>query len=176
MTQKELFEMIVLWENIPLLIQQLESGPDELEMLMNLALESDSPKSWRAAYIADKINDDHPELIAPFLPQMISKLKTENNLSKKRHYLKLISQHDFPAQYYSFLVDYCLGCFTSASEPIANRVHAMQVLFNISESEPDFKPELLSVIEQEMEFHPTPGILSRGRKLARKLFFQIQKL
>jgi hypothetical protein len=174
-TKEELLDLIVSWENLPLLVRQLESKPGNLQLLMNLAFESRHPKSWRAAYIADQINDDHPELIAPFIFEMILRLKTEKNSSKKRHYLKLISQHKFFQKHQVFLVDYCLECFTSADEPIANRVHAMQILFHISEKEPGFKPELLSIIEHEMELHPTPGIVSRGKKLAKKLFEQTKK-
>lgn len=169
MTKEELLDLIVSWKNLPLLVRQLESEPGKLQLLMDLAFNGQHTKSWRAAYIADKINDNHPKLIAPFISEMVLRLKTEKNSSKKRHYLKLISQHDFPVKFHSFLVDYCLECFTSSSEPIANRVHAMQVLFNISEKEPDFKPELLSVIEHEIELHPTPGIVSRGKKLVKKL-------
>jgi hypothetical protein len=169
MTKEELLDLIVSWENLPLLVRQLESEPEDLQLLIDLAFESRHPKSWRAAYIADKINDNHPKLIAPFISDMIFRLKTETNSSKKRHYLKLISQHNFPVKFHSFLVGYCLESFCSASEPIANRVHAMQVLFNISEKEPDFKLELLSVIEHELELHPTPGIVSRGKKLVKKL-------
>jgi hypothetical protein len=176
MTKEELLDLIVSWENLPLLVRQLETEPENLQLLMDLAFENRHPKSWRAAYIADQINDDHPELIAPFISPMISTLKTETNSSKKRHYLKLISQHKFSQKHQAFLVDYCLKCFTSASEPVANRVHAMQILFHISEKEPGFKPELLSIIEHEMELHPTPGIVSKGKKLAKKLFEQTKEI
>lgn len=175
MTKEELLDLIVSWENLPLLVRQLETEPKNLELLMELTFENRHPKSWRAAYIADQINDSQPELITPFIPKMILKLKKETSSSKKRHYLKLISQHKFPQKHQAFLVDYCLKCFTSASEPVANRVHAMQVLFQISETESGFKPELLSIIEHEMELHPTPGIVSRGKKLAKKLTEQTKK-
>lgn len=176
MTQNELFDLIASWENLPLLVRQLENNPEDLKLLIKQALENDHPKSWRAAYIADKINENHPELIAPFIPEIIGRLKTENNTSKKRHYLKLISLHKFSGKHVSFLVNYCLKCFTLASEPVANRVHAMQILFNISEVETDFKPELLSIIEHEMELHPTPGIVSRGKKLVKKLISHTREL
>lgn len=172
MTQKELRDLIVSWENLPLLVRQLENSPEDLKILMALAMEDKHPKSWRAAYIAEKINDNHPELIAPFIPEFIYQLKEEKSTSKKRHYLKLISLHGFHRKHHSFLVDYCLKCFTSASEPVANRVHAMQILFNISEKETDLKFELLSIIEHEMELHVTPGILARGKKLKKKLLEQ----
>lgn len=176
MTQNELFDLIVSWENLPLLVRQLENNPENLNILIKLTLENEHPKSWRAAYIAEKINDNHPELIAPFLSEIIRRLKTEKNTSKKRHYLKLVSLHKVSERDISFLVNYSLKCFTSASEPVANRVHAMQILFNISEKETDFKPELLSIIEHEMELHPTPGIVSRGKKLVKKLFSQTGEL
>jgi hypothetical protein len=169
MTKEELLDLIVSWENLPLLVRQLELEPEKLQVLIDLAFNGQHPKSWRAAYIADKINDNYPGLIAPFIPQMISRLKTETSSSKKRHYLKLVSQHHFSRKYHTLLVDTCLECFTSASEPVANRVHAMQILYNISEKESGFKPELLSIIEHEMELHPTPGIVSRGKKLVKKL-------
>ena len=174
MTKEELLDLIVSWENLPLLVRQFESEPENLQLLINLAFESRHPKSWRAGWIADKINENHPGLITPFIPAMILRLKTEKNSSKKRHYLKLISQHNFPGKYHSFLVDYCLECFCSSGEPIANRVHVMQVLFNISEKEPGFKPELQSIIEHEMELHPTPGIVSRGKKLVKMLKEQMK--
>lgn len=173
MTRKELLDLIVSWENLPLLIQEIQTNPENLKLLFELTFKSKHPKSWRAAYIVDKINDNHPELIAPFIPQMIFSLKTETNSSKKRHYLKLVSQHKFSPKHHSFLIDYCLNCFTSAGEPVSIRVHALQILFNISELEPDLKPELLSVINHEIKLHATAGIVARGRKLAGQLAKQI---
>ncbi len=176
MTIEELTELIVSWENLPLLIKEIENDPEELNLLMDFAFRSKHPKSWRAAWLADKIHERYPELIAPFTEQMIIRLKTETDDGKKRHFLKLISLNEIPKRHYTFLVNYCLGIFTSAREAVSVRVHAMQVLYNISENEPDFKPELLSIIEHEIDLHPTPGIISRGKKLAKKLFLQTKEI
>jgi len=75
----------------------------------------------------------------------------------------------------SFLLDFCIENLTSAKEPPAIRVHAMQILYNISEIERDFKPELLAIIEHELEYHSTAGISSRGLKIVKKLRKQIEK-
>jgi hypothetical protein len=63
----------------------------------------------------------------------------------------------------------------SASEPAAVRVHSMQVLYHISESEPAFKPELLAVIEHETELHSTAGIRSRAKRLAKMLMNSMKR-
>ncbi len=175
MTEKELYDLLISWENIEILSRQLSRNEADFSVLMAVALTNSEQRSWRAAYLADKIHDLAPELLVPYLPVIIEKLKTENNASKKRHWLKLISMNRVDKPYFAFLFDYCIGIFTSGKEAVAVRVHAMQILFNISESEPDLKPEIVEIIEQEIEHHPTAGIRSRGTKLVKKLRQQIRE-
>lgn len=174
MTKEELIELLDSWENIDFVMKELSHNSEYFGLLMSITLHNTEQRSWRAAYLADKIHDNFPELLIPYLPEIIKTLETEKNESKKRHYLKLISLNTIDPKYFGFLVDYCLKAFTSSKEAIAVRVHAMQILYNISEKERDLKPEILAIIEHEMEFHSTAGIKSRGSKLAKKLREQIQ--
>ena len=174
MTKEELIEIIVSWENLPLVIHGFKNHPENFSVLAQVAMQSNHPKSWRAAWLMDKIHEKNPDLVTPFIPDMIQKIKTEDNAGKKRHFLKLISINSIPSEHQGFLFDYCLKAFTSAKEPLAVRVHAMQILYNISEKEPELKHEILAVIEDEMENHSSAGIISRGRKLAGKLKEQLR--
>ncbi len=173
MEKDDLFELIDSWENLAFTIREIGNHPELFLILMDIALHNPEQKSWRAAYLADKIHDDYPELISPFIEPMITQLETENNSSKKRHFLKLLSMNEIPSKHSGFLVDYCINALTSAKEPPAVRVHAMQILYNISEKEIALKPEILAIIEHEMEYHATAGILSRGLKIAKKLRKQV---
>lgn len=176
MNKEELFDLILSWENFPLLVREIENHPEKMGDLMEIALQSMHPKSWRAAWLADKIHENNPEILKLYIEKMIHALKAETRVGQKRHFLKLISLNEIPQKHHSFLMDYCLNSFTSPSEPVSIRVYALQILFNISEYEPDLKPELLSVINHEIELHATAGIISRGRKLASKLTRQIARL
>lgn len=173
MTKEELIDLIDLWENLPYLQNEITRIPELYLMLIEIAFYNSNPKSWRAAYLVDKINDKYPGLLRPFLNEMIEQLKIEKSQSKKRHFLKLISQNELPGDQQGFMLDFCMKTFTTAKEDLAVRVHAMQVLYNISEKEPELKPEILALIENEMENHFSAGILSRGGKLAVKLRKQI---
>lgn len=173
MEKEELLELISSWDNLAFFIGHPETHPELFPLVMDIALHCDEQKSWRAAWMADKINDHFPELVRPFLPAMTEKLKTEKSDGKKRQFLKFISMNEIAEDHHSFLVDYCFEALTSAKEPTSVRVYAMQILFNISEKQPGLKPELLSVLEHELEFHATPGVLSRGRKLMKKLVKQV---
>jgi len=174
MEKENLLELIDSWENLAFAMREIVNHPESFSALMEIALYNPEQKSWRAAYLVDKIHDDYPELLLPFIEPMIEQLKTENNSSKKRHFLKLLSMNKIPSEHYGFLVDYCINALTSAKEPPAVRVHAMQILYNISEKETELKPEILTIIEHEMEYHATAGILSRGSKITRKLRKQLR--
>ncbi len=173
MTKNELIDLINSWENLQYLQNELVKKPELYRLLIEIAFYDENPKSWRAAYLVDKINDNYPELLRPFINEMIEQLKVERNESKKRHFLKLTSLNELPIEQLGFLTDFCIDVFTSDKEPVAVRVHAVQVLFNISEVQPDLKPEILLIVEHEMENHFSAGILSRGGKIARKLRMQI---
>lgn len=174
MTKEELLDLINAWENLPYLLNEITKTPEYYLMLMEVALYSHKEKSWRAAYLIDKINDNHPILLNPFLHKMIEQVKIEKSHSKKRHFLKLISQNELPPEQQGFMLDFCMKTFISAKEDLAVRVHAMQILYNISEKEPELKPEILALIEYEMENNSSAGIISRGNKLVGKLRMQIR--
>ncbi len=173
MKKEKLIEIINSWENINLMVREFIGNPELFPLLMEIALYNTEQKSWRAAYLVDKIHDEYPEVIRPYLDKMAEQLEAEKNLSKKRHFLKLLSMNDIPGKHIGFMLNFCLNTLAS-DEPTAIRVHAMQILFNISEKEPDLKPEVLAQIEHEIEYHSSAGITSRGSKLATKLRKQIE--
>lgn len=169
------WELLETWENMQMLLADVDNYPFHFSTLMEIALADDHKHSWRAAWIADKIHDKLPELFLPYREKIIEKLNTGLSQGSKRHFLKLLSLNEIPEQHYSFLLDFCIETLTSAKDPPAIRVHAMQILYNISELESDFKPELLAIIEHELEYHSTAGISSRGSKIVKKLRKQIEK-
>jgi hypothetical protein len=169
MNENEIRSLIQSWENLSLMVRYVADYPEYLDLIVSKALDDSQPENWRAAWMVDKIHEKHPELVIPFLPVMTDFLLTTQNAGKKRHILKLLSLHDIPEEKMAELLNFGYQLFTDASEPVAVRVHAMQILFNIARKEPDFAGELIELIEHEIEFHGSAGITSRGRKLIRKL-------
>lgn len=170
MNENEIQTLIQSWENLAILVRYIADYPEHVEIIMTKALDDSQPENWRAAWMVDKIHDKHPELIVPYLPLMTDFVLTTHNYGKKRHFLKLISLHDIPEEKMGILLNFSMDIFTSASEPVAVRVHAMQILYNIAQKEPDFSGELIELIENEIEFHGSAGISSRGKKLLKKLY------
>ncbi|HBY55055.1 MAG TPA: hypothetical protein DEH15_21865 [Marinilabiliales bacterium] len=169
MTENDIRTLIQSWENLALMVRYVDDYPEYLDLIVSKAIDDSQPENWRAAWMVDKIHDKHPNLVIPYLPALTDFLLTTQNAGKKRHILKLISLHDVPDEKIAVLLNFSYQIFTDATEPVAVRVHAMQVLFNIAMKEPDFAGELIELIEHEIEFHGSAGIQSRGRKLLIKL-------
>jgi hypothetical protein len=169
MTEQQMMELIDSWENLNFLMHEILHNPENVSVLTQIALYGNQPKSWRAAWLMDKIHEKEPTIIRPLIPQMIEQLKVEKSNGKKRHLLKLVSLNPMPEDSLGFLTDFCISVFTSSKEPIAVRVHAMQILYNIALLEPDLKSEISSIMEYEIENHPSAGLQSRGRKLLKRL-------
>lgn len=169
MEKQTLLNWLGAWENLNFIILEMQAHPEHYAVLVDIALYSPHPNSWRAAYLLDKMNDLDAQLLTPWLDEMIQQVQQETHGGKKRHFLKLISLHEIPEIQCGHLFNFCQGVFTHAKEATAVRVHAMQILFNISEKEPGIRQELLALIQHEMEHHPTAGILARGRRLCNKL-------
>ena len=170
MTENEVQILIRSWENLAILVRYISDYPEYLNLIMDKVLDDSQPENWRAAWMVDKIHDRHSDLVLPYLPVMTEFVLITKSAGKKRHLLKLISLHDIPEEKMALLFNFCFGVFTNSTEPVAVRVHAMQILFNIAQKEPDFTGELINLIENEIELHGSAGIASRGRKLLVKLY------
>jgi hypothetical protein len=169
MTKAELIDFLENWENMSLLFENREQALIHFPALMEIAMEGNERVNWRACWAADKINESIPGIAADWIPRLTEALTGLNHSGKKRQYLKLISMYPISEGNESFLFEYCLDKLNDDAEDVSVRVYAMQILYNISEKEQELKEELLQIIEQEMEYRSTPGILTRGKKLASKL-------
>lgn len=169
MTEDELQSIFSSLGNLTYVGQYFSSHPELLEDLLNISQDDSQAKSWRAAWMIDKIQEKHPDLIAPYFTRIAQLAMTTQNNGKRRHFLKIISLCAIPDEYTGTLLNYSIELFTDPGLPVAVRVHAMQVLYNIAEKEPDFTGELMQLIEHEIEYHGSAGISSRGRKLIKKL-------
>jgi hypothetical protein len=174
MTKDELTNILDSWDSLTLMKMNVEGHPDYLPGLMDIALNGRDRHSWRAAWIADKINEQHPGIMEPWIGELTKKLRGTSHSGKKRQYLKLVSLYPIAEEQRSFLMDYCLQVLESAAEPPGVKAHAMQVLYNISEYEPELKEELLQILEFELEIRESAGVRARARRLAEKLAREVR--
>ena len=136
--------------------------------LMNLVLDDDYRLVQRASWVTKHCCDDHPDLLAPYLAQLIPQLRTPKHDAFKRNVLQIISNLEVPSEYIGELADICFDSLENRKEAIAIRVHAMANLFNICKVEPELLLELKMLIEEYMP-HEMPAFKSRGKKILKAM-------
>lgn len=141
--------------------------PELIGDLWEIVLRNDG-LSWRAAWTMEKINDKWPELIHPFLGELIQTVQLTKKDGLKRHFLKMISLQPLPEDLSGSFVDFCFRIVLSSEEAIAVRVHAMQTLYNVCQMIPDLKNELIFSIES-IQTDASAGIISKSKKLLKQL-------
>jgi hypothetical protein len=169
MTKNELIKLLENWETLALIKSHIIGQPGFLPLLMEVTLTGTDRQSWRAAWVADKINEQQPGIMAPWIPGLTQAVRHLEHPGKKRQFLKLISLYPISPDDRGFLLEYCLGRLDDPSDPPAVKAHAMEILYQISREEPDFKEELLQVLEFLLERQDTAGIVARAKRLAGRL-------
>lgn len=169
MRKEELAELIGPWQNVELCARHMADHPDDLPMLLGIALEGSAQVHWHAAWVIDKVNSRQPQLIRPFVPLLYKALKRMDDFSRLRHVLKVISTHPVPAKQQAFLFDFCMNIFLSENFPVAVRAHAIQNMYNIACVVPGLKQELTDTLEHELSITQSAGIRARAIKILKLL-------
>jgi len=151
-----------------LIAKEIALEPKIMVNLWKFAI-SEHKQSWRATWLMDKVYDEAPQLIRPYLPLMIQLIPNLESESKQRQFLKLISNEPLPKNISGEFINCCFDFLISRSTAVAIKVYAMQILFNFSQIEPDIKNELAIIIEEQMN-EGTAGFKSRGKRILKAIY------
>ena len=146
MTIEEIKQLITDWPSRELIFDHFLQAEDDFSLLLEIAFDDSKANYWRAAWIIDHLNEQKKSLVATYLLRIIEAALSSKNSSKLRHFLKIISQHPIPPGYAGLLFDRTLTIFTTPQYPVAVRVHAMQILYEIALTENELIPELVQTI------------------------------
>ena len=165
----DLIEMHPGVDNARQLAELASKDPDSLKELWELTYHDRAYISRVAAWAIEYCFLEHPEKVKPYIPFMIERLPELPTNSLRRHFLKMIWLGGFGKEHHGVLAHICFQWITEPNKPVAVKMFSMQVLFVISESEPDIKPELAAVIEHQLP-NATPGLKNAGSKILKKLY------
>lgn len=92
----------------------------------------------------------------------------------KRHALRMISRMPFPAGTEGELMNLTFNWLLSPSESVAVKMFSIQILYRLSEKEPDILQELYDTIEFQLP-DGTPGFKNIGLKMMAQIDKEIIK-
>jgi hypothetical protein len=139
--------------------------------LYEYSLSTDKKLAFRASWTLTKVCDRFPEIIYPYLEQIVENLSKIDNESSLRSFLRIISFSELEkisSRHQGLLADFCFSALNSGFSAIAVKAYSMEILYKLSLVYPELANELSISISILME-DGSAGITSRGRMILRKL-------
>jgi 8-oxo-dGTP diphosphatase len=146
-------------------------NPVVFSKLLEYSFSGDQKLAFRASWTLTKVCDKDPELIYPYIDDIILKLGTLENESAIRCFLRIISLSDpgrIKIKNHGILTDYSFGVLKSGFTAVALKAYAMEILYKLALLYPGLGSELEATISI-LQIDGSAGILSRGRQILKKL-------
>lgn len=151
-----------------LIIQDVGHSKVKFLILLELAFHEKDPVGWRATWVLDGCDEQHPGLASNHISKIVRKLPDLNSPGVQRSLLRLLCRYDIEEEDQGMLIDLCFSYLVSELYPLAVKVHAMQIIYNHVLIYPELKNELMTVLEDQME-NNSVGFKSRGRRIISQL-------
>lgn len=126
--------------------------------------------AWRAAWTVEKVSETNLSFFREkdTLRLMIFLSKATDN-SLKRAILSILTNLPIPKNVPVHFINTCFEKMTSSKEPIAIQVLSMRMLNRITDTFPEFIPELLATLENIDLTSVSAGYLAHRRIVLKKL-------
>jgi hypothetical protein len=158
--------------NTDLIADLVYNKPDLFDELVSIYLQNEEPVSRRAVWVVDTVAEKLPHLIDRYLESIAEALPRFEHDGLKRLSLRMLSRSPLPQKHLGELMNLCFDWLVSPKESVAVKIYAMEILYRISQVEPDLKKELADSIEWRIG-EGTPGFKHRGLKTLKKLYKEI---
>jgi ADP-ribose pyrophosphatase len=146
-------------------------NPAIFRKLLEYSYSDDKKLAFHASWILTKVCDKYPEIIDPFLPEIIEKLESIDNESAQRSLLRIISLCEIKklgSKHHGLLVDHCFAALKSGFSAIAIKAYSMEILYKLAVIYPELANELSATINM-LQDEGSAGIITRGRMVMKKL-------
>jgi hypothetical protein len=145
------------------------SSPEHFKELMQCFTDNNYRIAQRAAWSVSDAVRRMPELIQPYLKDIVAQLqRTDVHPAVVRNSVRILQAIEMPEEFHGEVMNMCFGFIERALTPVAIKAFALTTLYNLSKHHPDIQHELQIIIEERMD-NETAAFVSRGRKILQQL-------
>lgn len=146
-------------------------NPAVFKKLLEYSYYDDKKLAFHASWILTKVCDKYPDLIDPFLTEIVEKMGKIDNESVQRSLLRILSLSDInkiSTKHHGLLADHCFAQLKSGFSAIAIKAYSMEILYKLALVYPELANELYATINLIQPDAPA-GILARSRIILKRL-------
>jgi hypothetical protein len=140
-----------------------------LKPLLKISFLEDNSLSQRASRVFTICCCRFPELIKPYLTDILNRLPDIRSEGSRRNLLKLFAEApvSLSRRQQSILMNLCFD-YLVGNYTVAVKVYSMEILYKLSTVYPEISQELYCLIEEQLP-ESSAGFKSRGSKILKKL-------
>lgn len=154
--------------NVNRIVKMVSEEPTLFRDLIQLTLGGNTKIALRASWVVTHAYDSYPELVSPFVHELIGALPGFAHTGIRRNILRIFLSGPIPEKLQGKLYDDCTKWVISKKEPIAVKANAMEILVRFALEEPDLKNEVIPLIYDTMS-HGSIGIKAKGKNVLHRL-------
>ncbi len=146
-------------------------NPAYLDDIFELAFSDKQKIAMRASRIIYLVFEQAPDLIKPRFSEILQRLKKITDTSAKRNLIhlfinntSLLNEDDL-----GLLLDICFKYIESPDSEVAHKIYSIYLIYEVSNSIPELKPELIAIIERNIDTEQT-AYKSTGKRMLKKLY------
>jgi 8-oxo-dGTP diphosphatase len=146
-------------------------NPVLFQKLLNYSYSPDRKLAFRASWTLSKVIDKYPELITPYLSEIIEEINRIDNESTQRSFLRILSMSDLrkiSQRHQGILADHCFRALNSGFSAIAIKAYSMEIIYRLALIYPELANELAVSINM-LQGEGSAGVIARGRIILKKL-------
>lgn len=143
------------------------SDKKRLAQLIDVFLNGDSVLTQRSSWIVNLVNDKQPELVLPYLEQLVNRMNEPGvHVAVKRNVVRILEHtQDMPEALHGPVMNACFDFLADPKEAIGVHCFSMVVLDNLSKVYPELRQELVALIEERLEQGASAGFKVRARRI-----------
>ncbi len=151
------------------IVNYIGTSPSRFNHLMEILMGDDSLVVQRAAWVLTHCIEIQPELLQDkHYDLLIEALENPLHDAVKRNILRSIQFIEIPEEWQGYFYSKSATLAISSKEPVAVRVFALQVMFNIGKGIPELRNELWELLS-DLKDHEKAGMRSRVKRLMQEI-------
>jgi len=154
--------------NTDLITKAIGGNAKEFKKIINIVYKGKAPLPQRASWIISSVSEKHPELVNPYVPQLIDTVKSFKIDGIKRNIQNALTKQIIPEEYQGKLIDICFEFMLASKETVAVKVLSMQIIANHCKLYPELIPELKAAIDDQLP-KTTAAFHSRARHVLKQI-------
>lgn len=142
--------------------------PAILGELLEIVFRNEEPVSRRASWPLRIISDRNPQIVEPFVPQIINILPVIDSIPIQRAFLALLVNVDIPEELHGEVLQFTSEVLMDKGSEIAHVIYSTDIFYKLSVNEPDLLNELALMLEQLLPFG-SAGVKSKSTRTINKI-------